>query len=87
MKKILLGMAIACGIGFSQVQTSKLFGKRIYLSRQDPGHQNGYDGLRNLLQLNKAVYGYEFEFSASPLPQAQLDAVFKRLSPHFEDFV
>jgi hypothetical protein len=79
MKKVILSIAIACGLGFAQVQTSKLKGLRIYLSRQDAGHQNGYDGFRKLMEDNKAVYGYEFEYSAAPLPQAQLDAVFKRL--------
>jgi hypothetical protein len=79
VKKVLLTIGLAFGLGFSQTVVSKLKGKRIYLSRQEAGHQNGYDGLRKLLEDNKAVYGYEFEYSASPLPQSQLDAVFSRL--------
>lgn len=79
MMKVILAVALACGVGFSQVTPSKLNGKRIYVSRQEGGHQGGYDGFRQMLEANKAKYGYNFEYSAQPLSEAQLNAVFDRL--------
>lgn len=77
MIKVLITVAVACGVGFSQ--TSKLKGKRIYMSRQESGHQNGYEGLRDLLLKNKAAYGFEFEYSPSPLTETALNSVYSRL--------
>ena len=46
MKKIILGIAIACGLCFPQTIVSKLSGKRIFLHRKDgTDHSDGFVGL------------------------------------------
>ena len=79
MKKIVLGVLLTIGVGFPQPIVSKLNGKRISLQRQDAGHQDGYNGMVALLQSNASVYGYTFEYSANPLTETALNAVFSRL--------
>jgi hypothetical protein len=73
-----MAVGLACAVAYPQ-STSKLNGKRIYVSRQEAGHQGGYDGFRMMLDANKAKYGYVFEYSAQPLGEAQLNALFDRL--------
>jgi hypothetical protein len=79
MKNAALGVLVFCGLGLSQTVVSKLNGKRIYMHRQDAGHQDGYNGMTTLLQSNAAKYGYTFEYSVSPLNETALNAVFNRL--------
>jgi hypothetical protein len=79
MKKALIGIAVACGIGFAQ--PSKLSGKKVYMLREwvDGGHQNGFQALKDLVEANAKVYGYTAEVPANPLNATDLNAVFSRL--------
>lgn len=77
--KALMMIALACGLGFSQTVDSKLKGKRIYMHKNDGGHQGGYDGLKALLEANKGIYGYEFEATGLNLSDEQLNTLFGRL--------
>ncbi|MDB5106694.1 MAG: hypothetical protein JWP91_4383 [Fibrobacteres bacterium] len=81
MRKALVGIAVACGLGFSQTVPSKLAGKRVYVLREwvDGGHQNGFQALKDLVEANAKVYGYTAEVPANPLNQTDLNAVFARL--------
>ena len=79
MKNLFLGISIFCGLGYSQLVVTKLYGKHIYIQRQDAGHQDGYNGFVQLMQANASTYGYIVEYAASPLNQTALDAVCARL--------
>jgi hypothetical protein len=81
LKKLVLSVALAMGLGFSQAPVSKLKGKTIYLHRQfvDGGHANGFIALKTLLQTNAATYGYTLEISENPLTADQINTVFGRL--------
>lgn len=79
MKKVIIGIALACGVCFSQ-GTSKLKGMKIYLHRKDAGdHTDGYVGLKNLLDTKKTVYGYTFESTAGSMGEVELNALYNRL--------
>lgn len=79
MIKSIVVIALTGALGFSQTLDTRLKGKRIYMHKNDGGHQNGYDGLRDLLIANKAAYGYEFEFTGPSLGFPALDSLFNRL--------
>jgi hypothetical protein len=81
MKKAVVGIALACGLGFAQTQVSKLNGKKVYVLREwvDGGHQNGFQALKDLVEANAKTYGYTAEVPANPLNQNDLNAVFARL--------
>ena len=80
MKKIILGIAIACGLCFPQTIVSKLSGKRIFLHRKDgTDHSDGFVGLQKILDAKKTVYGYSFESSTGSPTEADLNTLFNRL--------
>lgn len=77
MMKVWMAVGLMAAMAWSQA--SKLNGMRIYMGRQEGGHQGGYDGLRTMLEGNRAKYGYVFEYAAQPLNETQLNGVFDRL--------
>lgn len=79
LKGIMVFAALSCGLAFSQAVDSKLKGKRIYMHKNDGGHQGGYDGLKAWLENNKAAYGYEFEATGLNLSETALNTLFGRL--------
>lgn len=70
---------LIAGAGFPQTIKSNLNGKRIYMQRNDGGHEEGYLGMRDLLEANKNIYGYTFEYSPQALSFPQLDSLYNRL--------
>ncbi len=80
MGKIFLTVLVSLSVGFSQVVKSKLNGMTIYVNNGVSGdHQTGFDGFISMLNLNKATYGYNLEYSNLALNRTQLDSVFNRL--------
>ncbi|MDB5049085.1 MAG: hypothetical protein JWO30_2156 [Fibrobacteres bacterium] len=80
MKKIVLGIALVCGLCFPQTITSKLSGKRIFLHRKDgTDHTDGFVGLQKMLDAKKSIYGYTFESSTGSPGEAELNALYNRL--------
>ncbi len=79
MQKILIGILAIVGLSLGQTIKSNLNGMRIYMQRNDGGHEDGYLGMKNLLMANQALYNYTFEYSPQALGDPELNALFNRL--------